>query len=227
MCEHCGCQSRHLHLEKAILSANETLAQKNREHFRHLRATVINLISAPGSGKTSLLEATVETLAREIPLAVIEGDPETQRDAERLRQKGIPVVGVTTGGACHLDASMVHQALHQLESHRPRLIFIENVGNLVCPAAFDLGEDLRVVLVSVPEGPDKPEKYPAAFVKADVFCITKADLLAHFDFDPEEVIKTARRIQPGLKTFVLSVKNGRGLREWFGFLKELVLEKGP
>ncbi len=223
MCEDCGCQTKHLEIERAILSTNEALAQKNRQHFRRLGAKVINLISAPGSGKTSLLEATVEALAQEIPLAIIEGDPETEKDAERLRRKGVPVAAVTTGGACHLDARMIHRACHQLEPHRPRLIFIENVGNLVCPAAFDLGEDLRVILVSVPEGPDKPEKYPAAFLKAQAFCITKADLLPYFDFDPQEVIDSARKIKPDLKAFILSVKNGQGLSDWFTFIREFII----
>ncbi len=236
MCDHCGCETHQHHepqeqklkeieLEKSILAANEQVAQKNREHFRNKGIVVFNLISAPGSGKTSLLEATIEALKDEIPIAVIEGDPETERDAERIRAKGVPVVQITTGGACHLDAQMVHRAFHQLEGQDFRLLFIENVGNLVCPSSFDLGEDIRVVLVSVPEGPDKPVKYPASFIKADVFCVTKADLLPYFDFDPEEVVRNAKRLNPKLRTFVLSVKEPESLKEWINFLKEMAAQR--
>ncbi len=240
MCEHCGCQAHehnHVHehqhadqikeidLERSILATNDEIAQKNREHFRKKGVVVFNLISAPGSGKTTLLEATIEALKDEIPLAVIEGDPETERDAERIRAKGVPVIQITTGGACHLDARMVHRAFHQLENEDFRLLFIENVGNLVCPSSFDLGEDVRVVLVSVPEGPDKPVKYPASFVKADVFCVTKADLLPYFDFDPEEVVRNAKRINPKLRTFVLSVKDPASLKPWLEFLREMAAQR--
>ncbi len=225
MCEHCGCESKQtkeVELERQILAANQEIAQKNRRLFRQRGITVVNLISGPGSGKTSLLEATIEALKDEIPMAVIEGDLETERDAERIRAKGVPVYQVTTGGACHLDALMVHRAFHQLEKHDFRLLFVENVGNLVCPSAFDLGEDIRVVLVSVPEGPDKPEKYPVSFMKADVFCITKADLLPYFDFDPQEVMAAATKINPRLKCFVLSVNQKETLEPWFAFLRELM-----
>ncbi len=228
MCEHCGYESKQtkeVELERQILAANQEIAKKNRELFRRKGITVVNLISGPGSGKTSLLEATIEALKDEIPMAVIEGDLETERDAERIRAKGVPVYQVTTGGACHLDALMVHRAFHQLEENEFRLLFVENVGNLVCPSAFDLGEDLRVVLVSVPEGPDKPEKYPVSFVKADVFCLTKADLLPYFDFDPQKVMAAATKINPRLRCFVLSIKQKETLEPWFAFLREL-MKKG-
>ncbi len=224
MCEHCGCQEREkkeIALEQSILAQNEEIAAQNRKHFRQKGVKAINLISAPGSGKTTLLEATITRLKDEIPLAVIEGDPETERDAERIRQQGVPVVQVTTGGACHLDALQVHRAFHQLEERPFKLLFIENVGNLLCPAAFDLGEDLRVVLVSVPEGSDKPAKYPAAFYKADVFLITKIDLLPYFDFDLEEAKTLALKINPALKIFSLSAKTGEGLETWCALLKDL------
>ncbi len=225
MCDHCGCQTHTIEVEvkRHLLSANEELAAQNRKHFREKGLKVLNLISSPGSGKTTLLEATIEALKKEgIPLAVIEGDPETERDAARIRAKGVPVVQVTTGGACHLDAQMVHRAFHQLEGNSFRLLFIENVGNLLCPAAFDLGEDLRVVLVSVPEGSDKPAKYPAAFLKAHVFLITKIDLLPYFDFDLEEVKRLALSLNPGLEIIALSAKTGEGMDSWLTLLKGLV-----
>ncbi len=224
MCDHCGCQSRTLEIEveKHLLRANEELAAKNRELFQKKGLKVLNLMSSPGSGKTSLLEATIDRLKGEIPLAVIEGDPETERDAERIRARGVPVVQVTTGGACHLDARLVHRAFHQLEDNSFKLLFIENVGNLLCPAAFDLGEDLRVVLVSVPEGSDKPAKYPAAFLKAHVFLITKIDLLPHFDFDLEEIKKLALALNPALKIITLSAKTGEGMDAWLKILRDLV-----
>ncbi|NPA48731.1 MAG: hydrogenase nickel incorporation protein HypB [Thermodesulfobacteria bacterium] len=224
MCEHCGCQDRkkEIELERHILSHNEEIAARNREHFRKKGIKVLNLISAPGSGKTSLLEATIDALKDKIPLAVIEGDPETERDAERIRKKGVPVVQVTTGGACHLDALQVHRAFHQLEGNHFKLLFIENVGNLLCPSAFDLGEDLRVVLVSVPEGSDKPAKYPAAFFKAQVFLITKIDLLPYFDFDLEETRELALKINPQIKILPISSKTGEGLEEWLKLIEGLV-----
>ncbi len=223
MCEHCGCQEKkRIDLEQSILAQNERLAAQNREHFQLKGIKALNLISAPGSGKTTLLEATLRELKEEIPMAVIEGDPETERDAERIRRKGVPVVQVTTGGACHLDAAQVHRAFHQLEDKEFKLLFIENVGNLLCPAAFDLGEDLRVVLVSVPEGSDKPAKYPAAFYKADVFLVTKTDLLPYFDFDLEEAKNLALKINPRLRVIALSAKSGEGLEEWYQLLRDLV-----
>ncbi len=223
MCEHCGCQERkkEIALEKKILAQNEEIAARNRRHFQEKGIKVINLISAPGSGKTTLLEATIEALRDKIPMAVIEGDPETERDAERIRKKGVPVVQVTTGGACHLDALQVHRAFHQLEENHFRLLFIENVGNLLCPSAFDLGEDLRVVLVSVPEGSDKPAKYPASFFRAQVSLITKIDLLPYFDFDLKEVQKLALQINPRLRIIPLSAKTGEGLSLWLKLLEDL------
>ena len=223
MCETCGCgQKKEIEIRTHLLATNQDLASKNRAHFEAKGIKAINLISAPGSGKTTLLEATIEEIKNEIPLAVIEGDPETERDASRIRAKGIPVVQITTGGACHLDAQMVHRAFHRLEENAFRLLFIENVGNLVCPASFDLGEHQRVVLVSVPEGSDKPAKYPAAFHKAHVFLITKIDLLPYFDFDLNEAMELALRINPSLKIFPLSAKTGEGLEAWITYLKGLL-----
>ncbi|CAG0905515.1 unnamed protein product, partial [Cyprideis torosa] len=172
MCDTCGCASPNEHhdhskkidVRESLFSANEAIAKTNKTHFETMGAVAINLISSPGSGKTTLLEHTIDALAGEYRIGVIEGDIETERDADRIRAKGIPVVQLTTGGACHLDAAMTHRGIHRLQDEFScdslDLLFIENVGNLVCPTSFDLGEHHRVVLVSVPEGPDKPSKYP-------------------------------------------------------------------
>ncbi|HDH01209.1 MAG TPA: hydrogenase accessory protein HypB, partial [Nitrospirae bacterium] len=165
-----------------------------------------------------------EALKDDISMAVLEGDIETEIDAERIRKKGVPAVQLTTGGACHLESSLIHKGFHKLEhqlnNKKLDLLFIENVGNLVCPSFFELGEHIRVVLVSVPEGPDKPLKYPKAFKTSQVFIITKSDLVPHFDFDVESVKKAALSLNPSLKVFVLSAKTGEGLDEWFEFLKK-------
>lgn len=219
MCETCGCGERKLKVSvgEALLSENERLARRNREWFRRLGIKVVNLVGSPGSGKTSLIEATARRLSGR-KLAVIEGDPETRRDAERLKALGLPVAAVTTGGVCHLDARMVHRAFHELEGFGPEILFIENVGNLLCPADFDLGEDLLAVVLSVTEGEDKPEKYPQAFRRAKALIITKIDLLPYVDFNLERVAETVRKVNPELPIFPLSVKTGEGLSAWLSFL---------
>lgn len=231
MCETCGCQltdkkdKKVVEINKSILAANNELAQKNRDHFDRLGIKVINLISSPGAGKTTLLEQTAELLGDELSFAVIEGDIETERDAERMREKGIQAVQITTGGACHLDAALIHKGFHELEKqfreNIPSLIFIENVGNLVCPATFYLGEHIRIVMLSVPEGSDKPAKYPKAFSGADLFIISKTDLLPHFDFSKKEALTLAKALNPSLKTICLSAKTGEGMKDWLAFLKKL------
>ncbi len=220
MCETCGCGQRKITLTvgEALLSENERWAQKNRAWFKKRQVKVINLIGSPGAGKTSLIEATAR-LWNQGKIAVIEGDPETQRDAERLSALGLPVAAVTTGGVCHLDARMVHQAFHQLVETDPHLLFIENVGNLLCPADFDLGEDLSVVVLSVTEGEDKPEKYPQAFRRAQVLVLTKIDLLPYVDFSLDRCLSLARQINPSLKVLPLSLKTGEGLSDWLEFLR--------
>ncbi len=232
MCETCGCQtnksqdSKIIEVNKRLLEANSLIAQKNRQHIEAMGAVAINLISSPGAGKTTLLEKTADLTRGELDFAVIEGDIETQRDAERIRAKGIKAVQITTGGACHLDANLVHKGIHHLEKELPssktQLIFIENVGNLVCPAAFDLGEHKRVVMVSVPEGSDKPEKYPTAFMGAQIFIITKIDLLPYFDFSIDEAISCARAINPDLEVLPLSAVSGQGMDAWIALLKGLI-----
>ncbi len=238
MCDVCGCGNsennfvvsdettkRNVDIKKSLLSENDRVAQSNRKHFDERGILAINLISSPGSGKTTLLEKTIEALKGEMKIGVLEGDIETERDAERVRAKGAAAVQLTTGGACHLEAPLVHKGFHALEKQMngyPDILFIENVGNLVCPSSFYLGEHLRVVLISVPEGSDKPAKYPKAFKTSDVFIITKADLLPFFDFDVEKVKEEALSLNPKLKIFVVSAKTGEGLEEWFNFLRQEV-----
>ncbi len=213
----------------SLFAANDAIARANREHFDEIGAVALNLISSPGSGKTTLLEYTIEALRDEIKIGVIEGDIETERDAERIRAKGVPVVQLTTGGACHLDAAMTHKGFHRLEKepgYAPvDLLFIENVGNLVCPATFDLGEHERVVLVSVPEGPDKPAKYPKAFTSSHTFLITKTDLLPYFDFPVAEAQAEALRLNHHLRLMALSAKTGEGFQAWLDYLRQLVATK--
>ncbi len=239
MCDSCGCHAKSsnadrkiINIHKNLLEANSREAEKNRQHILNMGAVALNLISSPGSGKTTLLEATVDRIGHKYKIGVIEGDIETERDAERIRKKGVPVVQLTTGGACHLDAPLVHKGLHGLEKQAAAtgrsdgkifdIIFIENVGNLVCPATFDLGEQKRVILLSVPEGSDKPSKYPAAFSSADLFLITKTDLLQHFDFSMEEAVQEAHRIRPELQIIRTSTVSGQGMDEWCAYLEDLV-----
>lgn len=244
MCDTCGCpspsdhdhshdhhhhHSRTIDVHTSLLAANDTLARANREHFDEDGTVALNLISSPGSGKTTLLEHTIEALKDELRIGVIEGDIETERDAERIRAKGVPVIQLTTGGACHLDASMTHKGYHRLQKEpggdKIDLLFIENVGNLVCPSTFDLGEHERVVLVSVPEGPDKPAKYPKAFTSSHTFVITKTDLLPYFDFPVPDARGDALKLNPQLRTMDLSSKTGEGMDVWLNYLRELVAQK--
>ncbi len=233
MCETCGCQmqgaeTKVIEVHQRLLSANDAQARFNQQHIQKLGAVAINLISSPGSGKTTLLENTIEALGDEFRIGVIEGDIETDRDAHRIRAKGVPVVQLTTGGACHLDAHIVHKGIRaleaQLEGSGLDLLFIENVGNLVCPVAFSLGEHERAVLLSVPEGSDKPAKYPQAFMSSQVFLITKTDLLPFFDFSMEEAEKEAMHLNPELKVFRLSSVTGDGMGPWLDHLRNLYEE---
>lgn len=234
MCDTCGCQlhehhqhdSKVVEVNRSLLEANQKQAHSNRHHIESMGAKALNMISSPGSGKTTLLERTVDTIKDSIKIGVIEGDIETERDADRIRAKGVTAVQLTTGGACHLDAPMVHGGLHVLEHFGKGqgfdLIFIENVGNLVCPATFDLGEHSRVVLLSVPEGSDKPAKYPATFRSANLVVITKMDLLPYFDFSVDEAERECKRLNPEVQIIRLSAKTGEGVDAWLDFLKKLV-----
>jgi hydrogenase nickel incorporation protein HypB len=202
-----------------LLAYNQGFADANRRLFEARGLLALNLVSSPGSGKTSLLARTLEALREEMPLAVIEGDQQTSRDADRLRATGVPAVQVNTGKGCHLDAHMVGHALEALALSEGGVLFIENVGNLVCPAGFDLGEAHKVVVLSVTEGEDKPLKYPNMFAAADLLLLNKTDLLPHLDFDVEQCLEYARRINPDLVVLQLSARTGEGLTAWLDWLR--------
>jgi hydrogenase nickel incorporation protein HypB len=212
---------KHLPLVRPLLERNDAAARHNRAHFDAHGVLSVNLMSAPGSGKTLLLEATVRALREQLPCAVIEGDLETDNDAARIRRHGVPAVQITTGSACHLDAHMVHEALHELALDGLSVVFIENVGNLVCPASFALGAHLDVVLVSVTEGDDKPAKYPVMFRDADLVLVTKADLLGVVDdFDVAKIGHQLRDLGNPAPVLTLSARTGAGLPAWLDWLRD-------
>lgn len=206
-------------LERDILDKNNSLARHNREHFALDHILAINLVSSPGSGKTSLLERTLKDLKTELPSFVIEGDQQTTNDANRIAATGAPVVQINTGKGCHLDAEMIHRALHKLNPKENSVVFIENVGNLVCPAMFDLGESERVAIISVTEGDDKPIKYPDMFESAQVCIINKIDLLPYVNFKVAKAKEYASRVNPTLKFIELSATTGEGLTLWYNWLR--------
>ncbi len=210
-----------------LLSENDHQATHNREHFDQHHVFAVNLMSSPGAGKTTLLEATIDALKDEFRLAVIEGDLETENDAARIRRKGVPAIQIVTGTACHLDAHLVHQALHHLDLTGLDLLFIENVGNLVCPASFDLGHHRNIILLSTPEGDDKPAKYPVMFRAADIVLITKTDLLPVLDeFDPNRAAHYFRQLANAAPVIQLSAKTKTGLTLWLNWLrKEIALQR--
>lgn len=204
-----------------ILAANDQVAAHNREHFDAHGVLAVNLMSSPGAGKTSLLERTIDAMKEDLRVAVIEGDLATENDARRIRAKGVPAIQITTGSACHLDAHMVHAALHDLELEGIDLLFIENVGNLVCPASFDLGQHVDVVLLSVPEGDDKPQKYPVMFRAADLMLLSKTDLLGALpEFDPVRAEGSLRALANGAPVMHVSSRNGSGIDAWCRWLIE-------
>jgi hydrogenase nickel incorporation protein HypB len=244
MCDTCGCSitpanahlvKEHGKLERTaegkasvevlanLLHENDHQAEHNREHFERRGVLAVNLMSAPGSGKTSLLEATIEALGSELSIAVIEGDLETENDAERIRARGVPAVQITTGQACHLDAHMVHDALHMLELDGVDVLFIENVGNLVCPASFDLGHHVNVTLLSVTEGDDKPAKYPVMFRAADLVLLSKSDFLEMMDdFDPAKAARHVRELANPAEVLTVSVRRPDTLQAWFDWLRAVL-----
>lgn len=207
-------QSRMVAIEQKILAKNDAYAAANRRFFNDRGILALNLVSSPGSGKTTLLIETIERLKANTPISVIEGDQQTETDADRIRRTGVPAIQINTGKGCHLDGHMVGHALDSLAPQPASLVFIENVGNLVCPAGFDLGEAHKVVILSVTEGEDKPLKYPDMFHAADLMLISKTDLLPHVDFDVARCIDYARRINPGIKALQLSAKTGEGMEAW-------------
>jgi len=225
MCGTCGCDDRPSHaltidLHDSILAANDREAAHNREHFRASQTLAINLMGSPGSGKTALLEATAAALGGRRSIAAMSGDLATERDAQRLRAAGIPAVAITTGSACHLDAEMVHEAVHHSLPGPAEILFIENVGNLVCPAVFDLGQTHNVVALAVTEGEDKPLKYPVIFQRADLVVLTKTDLLPHLDVDVAAIRDHLARVAPAAALLAVSAHTGAGIGAWLAWLEE-------
>jgi len=242
MCDTCGCNITHgnenlirqggrlartesgkeaVTVLHSLLHENDHTAKHNREHFDRHHVLAINLMSSPGSGKTSLLESTIGLLADGLRIAVIEGDLETENDAERIRKQGVKAIQITTGSACHLDAHMIHQALHNLDLNDLDIVFIENVGNLVCPASFDLGQHLNVTLLSVPEGDDKPAKYPVMFRCADLVLISKCDLLPVLDdFHPDKARTYLHDIASSAPVIELSAKSKAGMPAWLDWINQ-------
>ena len=207
-------QDRLIQIEQNILSKNDDYAEGNRKWLAEHGLLALNMVSSPGAGKTTLLVETLQTLKNEIPLGVIEGDQETANDADRIRETGVPAIQINTGRGCHLDAHMIGHALQDLHVDRGGAVLIENVGNLVCPAAFDLGEASKVVILSVTEGEDKPIKDPDMFAAADLMILSKVDLLPYVDFDVTKAEEYARRVNPDLEFMRLSAKTGEGLQKW-------------
>jgi len=203
-----------------ILEANERIAEENRKLFEREKVAVINLMSSPGSGKTSLLECTIDAVKDRIRMGVIEGDVQSTRDAERIAEKGIPVVQINTDGACHLDGNMIRTALSTFDLAQLDLLVVENVGNLVCPAEFDVGEDHKVMILSVTEGSDKPEKYPLMFHESSVLLVNKIDLLPYVDCSVEEIRDISLRINPNLEIFEISCRTGEGIDRWADWLSK-------
>lgn len=213
---------------KGLLSANDTQAHHNRAHFDRHRVLAINLMSSPGAGKTALLEATIDALSSDYRIAVIEGDLETENDAMRIRAHGVPAVQISTGSACHLDAHMVHGALHSLDLAALDLIFIENVGNLICPASFDLGQHQNVVLLSVTEGDDKPAKYPVMFRAADLIVLSKCDLLPYMsDFDPARAREYIRELANPAPVLAASARQPGAVDRWLYWLRSQLKSRQP
>ncbi|WP_421306230.1 hydrogenase nickel incorporation protein HypB [Aeromonas veronii] len=205
-------------IEMDVLTKNNALAAHNREHFTDADQLVLNLVSSPGSGKTTLLCETLRLLAEKRPCAVIEGDQQTSADADRIRATGVPAVQINTGKGCHLDAKMVHDACHQLPANQGGILFIENVGNLVCPASFDLGEKYKVAILSVTEGEEKPLKYPDMFAAAQLMVINKIDLLPYVSFDVARCIENAKRVNPYIQVIQVSATTGEGMDAWLNWL---------
>ncbi|HOT13462.1 MAG TPA: hydrogenase nickel incorporation protein HypB [Bacteroidales bacterium] len=207
-----------IEIEKEILDVNDKMAERNRGYFEAKGIIALNIVSSPGSGKTSLLERTIKECSAKRKFYVIEGDQQTDNDARRIASTGAVALQINTGNACHLDAPMVHDALHELKPEENSIVFIENVGNLVCPALFDLGEQNRVVVFSVTEGEDKPLKYPNMFNSANICVINKTDLLPYLDFKIELARENVKQVNPNATIIELSVKSGEGMQEWYKLL---------
>ena len=229
MCTECGCsstghshnhehESRTIRVDEDLLAKNKRRAADNRQLFASNHLLVLNLVSAPGSGKTSILEQTIADLKGELNFSVLEGDQQTTNDADRIAATGVPVKQINTGAGCHLDAHMVGHGVESFDLVETDILMIENVGNLVCPASFDLGEDHKVVVLSITEGEDKPLKYPLMFQAADLMLINKIDLLPHINFDLEQCKAFARQINPQIEIMELSCHSGAGMQQWYDWL---------
>jgi hydrogenase nickel incorporation protein HypB len=212
-------ETRTVTLEQAVLARNDALAERNRKWLAEHSILALNLMSSPGAGKTTLLERTIRELGTELRISVIEGDQETVLDAERIRATGAPAVQINTGSGCHLDAKMLAGGLETLDPPDGSIVLIENVGNLVCPALFDLGEQARVVITSVTEGAEKPRKYPQMFRAADLVLLNKIDLLPYVNFDVTDFLDGARRANPRVEVLQLSATTGDGIVDWYGWLR--------
>lgn len=214
---------RVIDVRERVMARNDAVAATVRARLESAGVTAFNLVSSPGSGKTSLLERTLDVLGEELEIAVVTGDVQTQNDADRLARRTVRLVqAVVTNGACHLDATQIDDALTRIDLARTRLLFVENVGNLVCPAGWDLGEAAKIVVLSVTEGEDKPLKYPAMFRRARYAVLNKVDLLPHLDFDVALAMANARLVNPALRFFLTSARTGEGLDAWFAFLRSAV-----
>ena len=231
MCTTCGCGESHEHthekdqellikLEQDVLHKNKLMAERNRGFFEARDIKAINFLSSPGSGKTTLLEKTIESTGDVFEFYVIEGDQQSSRDADRIEKSGAKVLQINTGKGCHLDANMVHKALHELEPPNGAMLMIENVGNLVCPALFDLGEHKRIVIMSVTEGDDKPLKYPDIFFSADLCIFNKIDLLPYVDFDITAAEDYLHRLNPNMEIIQVSATTGEGMEAWYHWLEK-------
>ncbi|MFO7803657.1 MAG: hydrogenase nickel incorporation protein HypB [Desulfovermiculus sp.] len=210
---------------RKVLEVNETMAGQNSNTFNRHGVLALNLMSSPGAGKTALLERTLGDLSSELRMAVIEGDVQTTNDAQRIAATGVPVVQINTDQACHLDSSMIQEALGRLDLNELDILFIENVGNLVCPAAFDLGEDLKITLLSVPEGDDKPLKYPSMFTRSQLMILNKLDLMPYLDFDLDKAEQGAHTVNPDLEVISVSARTGENLEAWYTWLRSRLQAK--
>ncbi|SMB92693.1 hydrogenase nickel incorporation protein HypB [Desulfonispora thiosulfatigenes DSM 11270] len=213
-------------VEQNLLKANDDIAQELRKKYQENGVKVINMISSPGAGKTTLLEHSLEKIASKYKVGVIEGDILTSRDAERIEKLNVPVVQIETKGACHLDARMINKALEQLKLEELDLIIIENVGNLVCPASFDLGEDAKVVVLSIAEGADKPAKYPSIFTKAKVCVLNKIDLLPYSNFSIDDFYADVKKVNPKIESFEIAATKDIGIDKWVDWLEGLIIDGG-
>ena len=232
MCQACGCGDTNIvpvALNERILSANDRAARHNREHFRDRHVSTVNLMGSPGAGKTAVLEATARALGHSVKVGVLAGDLATDNDARRIRAAGMVAESITTGSACHLDAEMIHKGLHRLPEWRTfDYLFIENVGNLVCPAVYDLGQDVNVVALSVTEGEDKPLKYPTMFQKADLVLLTKIDLLPHLpEIDVAAIRANLAIVMPVPRMMPVSARTGDGIDRWIQWLEALRVPRAP